>query len=89
MKKFIAPALVALMAVPLAACGGDGDDKLAGQAEDRADEKADAARAAGANEAVADNIEEQGEARADAIDASDVDADELSDAQKNALVEGR
>ena len=88
MKKFLAPALVALMAVPLAACGGDGDDKLAGQAEDRADEKADMARDAGANEEVAERIEEEGEDRADAIDASDVDADELSDAQKNALIEG-
>ncbi len=88
MKKFIAPALLALLTVPLAACGGDGDDKLGEQASDAADDKADAARAAGANEAVADKIEDDGDAREDAIDASDVDTDELSDAQKNALVNG-
>ena len=85
MKKFIAPALLVLMAAPLAACGGNGDDKLAERAEDRADAKADEVRAAGGNEAVADGIEKDGERRADAIDDSDVDAHELTEGQKNAV----
>ncbi len=85
MKKFFAPALLVLMAAPLAACGGSGDDKLAEQAEDRADAKAEEVRAMGGNEAVADAIEEKGDDRAEAIDDSDVDADELTAGQKNAM----
>lgn len=85
MKKYFAPVLLAMLTAPLAACGGNGDDKLAEQAEDRAEAKADEARAMGANEAVADKIEDDGERRADAIDGSDVDADALTAGQKNAM----
>ena len=85
MKKFAATALLVALAAPLVACGGNGDDKLAEQAEDRAEAKADEVRAMGGNEATADRIEKDGERRADSIDDSDVDADELTQGQKNAM----
>ncbi len=85
MKKFFAPALLVLMAAPLTACGGNGDDKLGEQAEQKADAKAEEVRAMGGNEAVADAIEEKGDDREEAIDDSDVDADKLSGEQKNAV----
>lgn len=86
MKRFLAPALVAMMAMPLAACGGDGDDRLAEQVEDAAENRADAAEAAGATDAQADAIEDAGEARADAIDDMDVNAHQMSNAQKDDLI---
>ncbi len=85
MKSFAATALLVVLAAPLAACGGNGDDKLATQAQERAEAKADEVRAMGGNEATADRIEEDGERRADAIDDSDVDADKLTEGQKNAM----
>ncbi|MFD1789749.1 hypothetical protein ACFSC3_19515 [Sphingomonas floccifaciens] len=85
MKKFLASALLVTLAAPLAACGGNGDDKLAEQAEDRAEAKADEVRAMGGNEATAERIEDDGERRGDAIDGSDVDADKLTEGQKNAM----
>ena len=85
MKKFFAPALLVLMAAPLAACGGSGDDKLGEQAEQKADAQAEEVRAAGGNEAVADAIEEKGDDREEAIDDSDVNADALTEGQKNAV----
>jgi hypothetical protein len=88
MKRFIAPALLVLAAAPLAACGGNGDDALAERAEEQGEAQAEAAAANGANEAVVDQIEDNAEDRADAIDDSDVDASQLSDAQKNAIVNG-
>ncbi len=88
MKRFIAPALLVLAAAPLAACGGNGDDALAERAEEQGEAQAEAAAANGANEAVVDQIEDNAEDRADAIDDSDVDASKLSDAQKNAIVNG-
>ncbi|PCD02260.1 hypothetical protein COC42_12475 [Sphingomonas spermidinifaciens] len=88
MKRLIAPALLVLAAAPLSACGGDGDDALAERAEEQGEAQAEAAVANGANEAVADQIEDNAEARADAIDESDVDTDDLSEAQQNALVNG-
>jgi hypothetical protein len=87
MKPIIATALLALLAAPLAACGGNGDDKLAGQVKDQADNRADQL------EAMADNLEEQadqtrkvGEQRADAIDAADVNAHAMSNEQKVEII---
>lgn len=88
MKRFIAPVLLAALAMPLAACGGDGDDALAERAEDAGEAQAEAARANGMSDAAADQLEEAGEERADRIDDSDVDVDDLSQAQQNALVTG-
>ncbi|UUL82676.1 hypothetical protein [Sphingomonas qomolangmaensis] len=88
MKKFFAPALMVLMAVPLAACGGDGDDALAERAEEQGEANAEAAEAMGANEAVVEGIEDNAEDRAEAIDDSDVDTDDLTGAQQNAMVNG-
>ncbi|GAA0737258.1 hypothetical protein [Sphingomonas japonica] len=87
MKLHIVAALAAL-ALPLAACGGDGDDALADRAEDQAEVQADQAEAMGANDAVVDQIEEDGEDRADAIDDSDVDTDDLTKGQQDAMVNG-
>lgn len=90
--------LIAAAAVSLSACGGDGDDKLGDRAEDAAESKADNLEAmaenatgdqAGALEDQADAIERQGEKTEERIDDSDVDASELSDAQRNALVNGQ
>lgn len=88
MRKFIAPALLILAAAPLAACGGDGDDALGDRAEEQADGQADAMRANGASEAAADAVEDRGDAIEEAIDDSDVDVDELTPEQQNAMVNG-
>lgn len=87
MNRF-AIATLAALALPLAACGGDGDDALADRAEDQAEMQADNAEAMGANEMVTDRIEDAGEQRADAIDDSDVDTDDLTEGQQNAMVNG-
>jgi len=90
--------LAAAAAVSLTACGGSGDDKLGDQAEDKAEAKADNLEAMADNtseaqaEALkdqADAIERNGEKTEERIDDSDVDAGELSAAQKNALVNGQ
>lgn len=81
----------------LAACGGQGDDKLAEQAEEAAENKADMLDAAADNssgsqedllEAQADMTREGGEEKADAIDESDINADAMSNAQKDQVVNG-
>jgi hypothetical protein len=87
--KLHALAAIALVAAPLAACGGKGDDKLGDQAASAAENKADAL------EATADNLEDQaeairdnGEEREEAIDDADVNADALTNGQKAAVVNG-
>ena len=88
-------AMAGAAALMLAACGGDGDDALGDRAEDQAEAKAenmyDAADnmtgpAAERMEEKAEAVEAQGERREEAIDNSDVDTDELTEAQKNAMV---
>jgi len=83
----VAAALAGLLS--LAACGGNGDDSLADNIADAADAKADNL------EATADNLDKQaqavreaGEARGDAIDAADVNADAMTPAQKTAVENG-
>ena len=82
----------------LAACGGSGDDKLGDQAADAAEAEADQIDAAAdvtsgaqedALEAQADATRKAGEAREEAIDDADVNADAMTDAQKKAVAEGQ
>ncbi|KQU48301.1 hypothetical protein ASG67_13420 [Sphingomonas sp. Leaf339] len=87
MKPILATALLAIMAAPLAACGGNGDDKLAERVEDRADNRADQLEAMADNlEDRADRTREVGEQRADAIDAADLNAQAMSNEQKADIV---
>jgi predicted small lipoprotein YifL len=97
MKTFVkAAALAGLFA--LAACGGQGDDTLGDNAADAADAAADNLDALAdntANDAVAENLEaqadalrEEGKAREDAIDRSDINAQALTPAEKEAATNG-
>ena len=83
---------VAAACLALAACGGQGDDKLGDQAAENAENKAEQLEAAADNmsgaqadslEAQADAVESAGEAKEEAIDDADVNADAMSNAQKN------
>ncbi|RMB54396.1 hypothetical protein C8J44_2015 [Sphingomonas sp. PP-CE-3A-406] len=89
MKKIAIATMIAAIALPLAACGGKGDDKLGSQVEKAADNRADSLDAA------ADNLEDQakavrkdGERQSDAIDDADVNAQAMPQSQKDALVNG-
>jgi hypothetical protein len=87
MKTVAAAALLTILAAPLAACGGNGDDKLAGQVKERADEKADDLEAQAKNlEKQADQTRKIGDRRADAIDAADVNAHAMSAEQKSEII---
>jgi predicted small lipoprotein YifL len=96
MKASIVTAAAVLLS--LAACGGKGDDALGDNAADAAEAKADqldvmADTASGAEEEAletrAEVTREVGEAREEAIDDSDVNADALSEGQKEAIVKGQ
>ena len=94
MKKIILGAVI-LGSLSLASCGGKGDDKLADRVEDRAVERADMLdnKADQMEENAdqlhdkADMVEETGEDRSNAIDAADVNADAMTDEQKQAIVD--
>ncbi len=88
--KTIATALIlGMLTVPLAACGGKGDDKLGSQVEGAAESRADALEAAADNlEDRAEAVRDQGEKQGEAIDDADVNAAAMSDTQKSALVNG-
>ncbi|MDQ2893759.1 MAG: hypothetical protein M3R64_11825 [Pseudomonadota bacterium] len=87
MKPIFALAGLAMLAAPLAACGGNGDDKLAGRVEDAADNRADQMDAMAANlEDRADRTRKVGEQRADAIDAADLNAHAMSNEQKAEII---
>ena len=82
---------IAAAALALTACGGNGDDKLGEQAQENAENKADMLDAAADNsagaqedmlEAQADATRESGEAKEEAIDDADVNADAMSNTQK-------
>jgi len=80
--------LVAVLGLtPLAACGGNGDDKLAGRVEDAADNRADALEnRADQLDAMAERTRDVGASRADAIDAADLNAHAMSNEQKDEIV---
>jgi Tfp pilus assembly protein PilP len=79
--------LASLLLLPLAACGGNGDDKLAERVEDAADNRATAMEAqADALDARAEQVRDTGERRADAIDAADYNAQAMSEARKDAII---
>ena len=66
--------------IALGACGGNGDDALGDNAASPAQ--------AEALESQADAAEEAGEKREEAIDDADVNAHSMSNAQKEAVVNG-
>ena len=80
--------LLSILALaPLAACGGNGDDKLAQRVEDAADNRADALEGrADALDNRAEQVRAKGEQRSDAIDAADLNTALMSNAQKDAIV---
>lgn len=87
--KFLAAALLVTAALPLAACGGKGDDKLGSQVEANADNRADAMEATAQNlEDRADAVRENADEQSDAIDDADVNAQAMSNDEKAALVNG-
>ena len=97
MKTILTPAIAAA-ALLLAACGGQGDDALGDNAAEAGEAQAENLSAQAENtsgpaaDALADQAdaaEDRGQAREEQIDDSDVDASELSDAQKNAMVNGQ
>lgn len=82
----------------LAACGGQGDDSLGDNAADAAENQADILEDMADNatteaqedalERQADVVEEKGEAREEAIDEADVNAEAMTPAEKEAAVNG-
>lgn len=86
MKKTMFFALAAL-ALPLAACGGNGDGKLAKQVEKAADNRADAMEAQAENlQAAAKSERKTADERADAIRAADVNAQAMTPEQRGEIV---
>ncbi|MET4665339.1 hypothetical protein [Sphingomonas sp. PvP056] len=86
MKKTMFVALLAL-ALPLAACGGNGDGKLAKQVEKAGENRADAMEAQAENLQEAAKAErETAEDRADAIRAADVNAQAMTPEQRGEVV---
>jgi hypothetical protein len=97
MRKLMLAAVVAA-SLSLTACGGSGDDKLDDEAAEAAENMLDGMEAAADNmseaaedamEANADAVHAGGEAKEEAIDDADVDADELSNSQTDAIVNGQ
>ena len=87
--KIHALAALVLVAAPLAACGGKGDDTLASNVEAAGENRADALEAAADNlEDQADAVRDNAEDRAEAIDDADVNADALTNGQKAAVING-
>lgn len=86
--------VLAAVALPLSACGGKGDDRLADRVEDAADNRADAIEMqadllenqAEALDERAEQVRETGERRADAIDAADPNAKAMSVEQRDRMV---
>ena len=85
------------MSLALSACGGKGDDKLGEHAQEAMENRADKMDAMADNmsgtaedmmQANADAMREAGEAKEEAIDRSDVNADALSKAEREKIVNG-
>ncbi len=97
MKRTTALAAIIGMSLTLAACGGKGDDKLGEQAQEAAENRADKMDAMADNmsgtaedmmQARADATREAGEAREEAIDRSDINADALTPAERAEIING-
>ncbi len=94
--KIMTTALLGIAALGLTACGGDGDDALAENAQENLENQGDAAEAMADNmadgpaqdamEEKGEMLRDKGEAVEEAVDNTDVDTDELSPAQQNQLV---
>jgi len=89
---------IAAACLALGACGGKGDDKLGDQAEKNAENKADQLDAMADNtsgvqadtlEAQADATRAAGDAKSDAIDDADVNAEAMTNAQKNEMTKAQ
>jgi Flp pilus assembly protein TadG len=85
------------LSLALAACGGKGDDKLGEQVQEAAENKADKMDAMAENmsgtsedlmQAKADATREAGEAKEEAIDDSDINADSLTPAERAKVING-
>ena len=96
--KTIATALIlGMLTVPLAACGGKGDDKLGDRVEQAADNRADGMEDqadALRNQAKmldkqAEKTRDYAEDRADAIKAADVNAAAMSPEQREAVIDNQ
>lgn len=75
-----------MLLASLAACGGNGDDKLAGRVEDAADNRADAIEAQrDALKKRAEQVRDTGRSRSDAIGAADVNAQSMSQERRDAI----
>ncbi len=85
--KFHAIAALAIIAAPLAACGGKGDDSLGDNVETVAENKADALEAVG-NEAGAEAVEEKAEDTSEAIDDADINTQSMTEGEKAAVANG-
>lgn len=86
MKNTMFVALAAL-SLPLAACGGNGDGKLAKQVEKAADNRADAMEAQAENlEQAAKAERETADERADAIRAADVNAQAMTPEHRGEVI---
>ena len=83
MKKLTITAALATGLLVLSACGGKGDDKLGDNVAEAYDNKADALEAQADNlEAQAENLRDEGDRKEEAIDDSDVNADQMNAAEK-------
>lgn len=96
MKRTCILAIIGL-SMALAACGGKGDDKLGEQAQEAGENKADKMDAVADNmsgtaedlmQANADATRQAGDAKEDAIDRSDVNADALTPAERQKVING-
>jgi len=97
MKRTSSISAIVGLSLALAACGGKGDDKLGEQAQEAAENKADKMDAMADNmsgtaedlmQANADATREAGDAREEAIDDGDVNADKLSPAEREKVING-
>ena len=80
-------AVASAAVLALAACGGKGDDKLGEQAQEAMENRADNALANGSiSEKQADQMKDAANEKEERIDDSDVNADALSNDQKNAII---
>lgn len=97
MKRMMTLICTAGLGLSLAACGGKGDDKLGEQAQETMENRADNMDAMADNmsgtaedmmQAKADATREQGEAKEEAIDESDINAEALTPEQRSKIVNG-